>query len=208
VNPFIARLYNDQKPGYLGPFHLFNIVLAVLSVVVLLFVHLFGNAARESALAAMAVIFVAGAMLGQVAERKLMRVDARPEIERLIVDAEGVLKDLQPATATDLSATISWISLSGALLCWVVGLAIAILPADPAGRYWSAVVAVLVGEAIYLSCCFERSAKKSELEALALDWKTKSAERPDIKLGSPWATRAIELADALGQPRKKKPELT
>jgi competence protein ComGC len=181
-----------------------NIILAALAVLVLLFVPLFRKSEDEFALAAMAAIFAVAVVLEQIAARKLRSVAVDPEIETLLDDATEIIKDGQPATAPDLSLATTMVSLWGAGLCWTTGVAMAVIPSNPPRSLWSAVVAVLIGEAIYLSYCFEQAARQVELEKLARAWKAMSS----AKLSRLWAARAIDLSDALGRPRKKKPEPT
>jgi hypothetical protein len=194
-----ASVNNRLQPS----FGRVNAILAGLAVLAL-FVALCRKPEGESALAAMAVIFAVAAVLEQIAARKRRSVTFEPEIETLLDDAEATTKSDKPATAPDFSALIAAVSLAGAGLCWVAGVLIAVWPSNPPRSLWSAAVAVLIGEAIYLSWCFEQAAKQAELEQLARGWKARVVEQHDMKLDSSWAARAIELREALGRPRKAK----
>jgi hypothetical protein len=180
---------------------LYNIAFAISGAALLAFDGLRGDASRELALSMTTAVFTAGAILGEMAERKSRNVASQSEIEKLIHDADELFtqRGAPPPDVRDMSALISAVSLGGACFCWLMGIAMAMARAPATHSYWPAVTVVLVGEAIYLSCCFERSAKKAELEALASKWKECSAGQPYAKLSWSWANRAKELGAAVEQ---------
>lgn len=182
---------------------LLNTTFAVAGVLIPLLYPSPDKPAREYALALAAVLFAAGAVLGTIAEWKVENIARDSDIERLINDATALRKKDepdQPANAPDLSDLISAVSLVGAGLCWLAGLfMIYRLKVDQS--LWPAVTAVAVGEAIYLSCCFERGAKKAELEALAVGWADVRRNSANASLSPAWASRALELR-AVVQPQK------
>jgi hypothetical protein len=189
-------------PDRLRSLHMLNVVIAILGVMYLLtlpFYRSSENTVREFAVAAAVLIFTVGAILGRIAEWKLKSVFFQPDIEKLMEGAKILLEeeDYQPADVPDISSMISALSLLGAFVfCFAV---IVVGPqAQTAQSYWSAVAAVLVGEAIYLSWSFERVAMKAELEALARSWAKKPSFGQHAALSVAWAKRAYELKMVLG----------
>jgi hypothetical protein len=178
--------------------HGLNFLFAIVGVLLLFVLSFFDsseNLAREFALGAAVLIFTVGAILGGIAEWKLKSVFCHPDIKKLIEDADILLKgnDDQPGDVPNMSVMIAALSL---LVAW--GCIVIVLQAQTAQSLWSAVAAVLVGEAIYVFWSFERVAMKVELEALARSWAKKPSFGHHATLNVAWAKRARELNTALG----------
>jgi hypothetical protein len=145
-------------------------------------------------------IFTVGAILTGAARLKLESVVASCNVWRMMEAAwyknsrAGEAGEVDPDAAVMMGLSFAvpvgslMVSFLGAAALMFLG-----LTDKPASSLWPAVIAVFVGELIFLTWIFERVAMKSELELLASSWAETQATRPDTRLSRAWARRVIEL---------------